>query len=205
MKPRGTLRNIRWCETMKCILSKCNKKIQPFHLGNENAIIPAECDIGEIRKLCSYFQYMAPNIESAQSPLLDVTYHDDVLAEITKNKKEFVFCAHNDKTNKKLSELALLGNVICPHCNRFLCKRMTREAKRDKTRKESDLECLLRHLRNAIAHGHVYLQHGGTYIRLLFEDINDKGAITARIVCCQADLRKWRKILQDAVANQIGR
>ena len=87
---------------------------------------------------------MAPNIESAQSPLLDVTYHDDVLAEITKNKKEFVFCAHNDKTNKKLSELALLGNVICPHCNRFLCKRMTREAKRDKTRKESDLECLLR-------------------------------------------------------------
>ena len=190
---------------MKCILSKCNKKIQPFHLGNENAIISAECDIGEIRKLCSYFQYMAPNIESAQSPLLDVTYHDDVLAEITKNKKEFVFCAHNDNTDKKLSELALLGDSICPRCKRFLCKRMTREAKRDKTRKESDLECLLRHLRNAIAHGHVYLQHGGNYIGLLFEDINDKGAITARIVCCQADLRKWRKILQDAVANQIGR
>ena len=79
---------------------------------------------------------------------------------------------------------------------------MTRPAKRDKTRKESDLECLLKHLRNAIAHGHVYLQHGGTYIRLLFEDINDKGAITARIVCFQTDLKKWRKILQDAVANQ---
>ena len=186
---------------MKCTTAICSKNTQPFSLDTETAIIPAECEIGEVRKLCAYFQYRAPNIDAAQSPMLDATYHSAIIDSITNGKNEFAFCAQNANTNTELAKVALAGIVLCSRCKRFLCKRMTKAAKRDPSRAETDLECLLRHLRNAIAHGHVYLHHGGNFISLLFEDKNDKGNTTARIICCQADLKKWKKLLEDYILN----
>ena len=184
---------------MKCLSGKCGKAVTCFEITEENAVVPAECEIVELRQLFSYFQYRAPNIESIKSPMLDLGYHEDVLHEITKGRDEFRFCNQNAKTEDELNKLALNGTQLCSWCKRFLCKRMNNPAKRDTSRRESDLECLLRHLRNAIAHGHVFVIHGGNFISVLFEDTNDKGNTTARIICCQADLKKWRAILEKAI------
>ncbi len=184
---------------MKCLVGKCDKTVTCFEITEDNAVVPAECEIGELRQLFSYFQYRAPNIESAKSPMLDFSCHEDVLHEITKGRDEFCFCNQNAKTEEELSNLALNGTKLCSWCKRFLCKRMNNPAKRDPSRRETDLECLLRHLRNAIAHGHVFVIHSGNYISLLLEDTNDNGNTTARIICCQADLKKWRAILEKAI------
>ena len=187
---------------MKCVNGNCHKRVTKFEVTKENAIIPSDCEIGDLRKLFSYFQYRAPNIDSLSSPLLEIAAHERVLREITAGKDSFRFCHHNAVTEDELSKIALNGPSLCSWCKRFLCKRMTRPAKRDPLRRETDLECLLRHLRNAIAHGHVYILHGGNHISVLFEDTNDQGNITARIICCQADLRKWRNSLENAINAQ---
>ena len=187
---------------MKCLLEICNKKAARFEIAVKNAIVPSECDTGELRKLFSYFQYRAPNIESLQSPLLAPCYHDSVLNEIAKGREEYRFCSQNAKTEDELAKNALSGINLCSWCKRFLCKRMNNPSKRDPSRRETDLECLLRHLRNAIAHGHVFVIHGGNHISVLLEDTNNQGNTTARIICNQADLKKWRKILEDAMKAQ---
>ena len=120
-------------------------------------------------------------------------YHEKVLKQMLKGNEDFHFCRQNSNTEEELSAVALNGVRVCICCKRFMCKRTTQYAKRDTTRNETDLECLLRHLRNSIAHGHVYVNQGGTYNSILFEDENKKHNITARIMCCQADLRKWRR------------
>lgn len=184
---------------MKCLSAICTKKVRNFVAAEEFAIVPSECEVGELRQLFSYFQYRAPNIESAQSPLLDVNYHKGALEEITQQHGDvFQFCNQNAKTEDELAKVALNGTSICSWCKRFLCKRMNNPAKRDSSRRETDLECLLRHMRNALAHGHVFLVHGGNYIGVLLEDTH-KGNITARIVCCQADLKRWRRVLEQEI------
>lgn len=55
----------------------------------------------------------------------------------------------------------------------------------------------MRHLRNTLAHGRFFVIHGGNHISLLFDDQNGEGNITARIICNQADLKKWKKIILD--------
>lgn len=187
---------------MKCLSAVCTKKVNKIIVAEEFAIVPSECEVGELRQLFSYFQYRAPNIDSAQSPLLDVNYHAGALEEIIQQHGDvFQFCSQNAKTENELSKLALNGTSICSWCKRFLCKRTNTSAKKDLSRRETDLECLLRHIRNALAHGHVYLVHGRKYINMLLED-NNKGKITARIVCCQADLKRWRRVLEQAIKAQ---
>ncbi len=190
---------------MKCISGTCSKENKNMSLAETSAIIPIDCDIGKLRSLFSYFQYRAPNIDSVHSPLLSVEKHEQVLAEIEKthNSKngEYVFCSHTSNTEDQFSTQGLWGDWLCSKCKRFVCKRMSQTAKRDNSRRETDLECLLRHMRNALAHGHVFINHEGNYISLCFEDENEKHRKTARIVCSQADLIKWRKILENAIED----
>ena len=189
---------------MKCQHLICAKKNNNIVIEKQQAIIPAECDIGDLRKLFSYFQYRAPNIDSAHSPLLSVDYHTyvlDSMIKTLKNTDSCVFKAHNSNTESCLREVALWGNQLCDRCKRFMCKRMTNKAKRDNTRKETDFECLLRHLRNSIAHGHVYIFHAGNHITVCFEDVNKDHNTTARILCTQADLKKWKSILEKAIKD----
>ena len=70
--------------------------------------------------------------------------------------------------------------------------------KREKTQKghnpETDLDCILRHIRNSIAHGRVYYRKDRNRIHFVFEDCNKKN-LTARIVCIKSDLEFWKKVL----------
>ena len=187
---------------MNCIKPKCGGSFPYFIIDSGHAVVPGECDIGNMRQLLSFFEHKAPNIDSVHSPILDESMHKQALDRMLGGNTNYVFCAHSANTQDELARLSLAGNVLCSRCKRFLCKRSGRDSKRVPGKKETDLECLLRHLRNAIAHGHVYVFHGGNYISVLFEDINNSGKTTARIICCQADLKKWKAILENALSHQ---
>ena len=61
--------------------------------------------------------------------------------------------------------------------------------------KESDLVCLLRHIRNSIAHGYVSCQKSKQTYYLVFEDHNEEKHMTAKIVCSKDDLAQWKEII----------
>lgn len=173
---------------MKCITGQCNKTVQSFVVTKETAINPQTCDIGELRKLFGYFQYKAPNTSSFQSDKLDEEYHEELYEEMTKSwKKECRKIIASNATYDELSpKYALSGDSLCSYCKRFLCKRLrTQEG-----HKETDLDCLLRHIRNSLAHGRVFVIHGGNSIKVLLEDYDKRyGTITGRIICNQSDLK----------------
>ncbi len=187
---------------MKCTAGVCDKRNASMSLDISNAIVPAECEIGALRSIFGYFEHRAPNIDSNHSPLLEYVSHEKVLHEMIGTKGEYVFLPHNKDIQALLTDYSLSGNELCNRCKRFVCKRMPQKAKREPTRAETDLECLLRHLRNSLAHGHVYISHGGNYISVCFEDMNEKKHTTARILVNQAQLKKWKNTLERAMKEQ---
>ena len=158
--------------------------------------VPFEANNGDLSKLLRFFLYKAPNISSAHSPKIsNITYsHDSILREMMNGRKfskGIDFCSSNCRIEKHLLKVGLNGNKICLKCKRGVCKRNPIKG----NNKESDLDCLLRHIRNSIAHGRFYYSHGGNIIFLMFEDVNTTGNISARIVCLRADLEHWKNVL----------
>lgn len=104
------------------------------------------------------------------------------------------FCSSNVIIEKELQKGYLNGTELCLKCKRFVCKKRKTQ---NNFIHESDLECFLRHIRNSIAHGRVYLLHAGNKIHIVFEDLNKSGKISARIICIKADLEYWKEVLTD--------
>jgi hypothetical protein len=189
---------------MKCITKYCDKNVRRFIISKENAINPLTCEIGELRQLFGYFQYKAPNTSSFQSETLDEVYHEDLYKEMMKSWKEdsYNIISHNINFDKKSQDYALNGSAICSYCKRYLCKRK-KSPKGSNGKKESDFDCLVRHLRNSLAHGRVFVIHGGNSIKVMFEDYDERSeAISARIVCNQANLKKWRTYINNYIKKQ---
>ncbi len=159
-------------------------------------IVPFEDGTTETRKLFACFLYNAPNIESAHSRIISNDQHSAIFDRMMEGRhfKYQKVCSANSIIEKELTKGFLNGDSICLKCKRFICKRkQTSKGKMP----ESDLECFLRHIRNSIAHGRVYYLHGGNKIHIVFEDVNNSGKLSARIVCIKADLEHWKKVLSD--------
>jgi len=175
---------------MKC---KGCKKRTDCNL-DEIRIVPFEIEDEELHKLFSYFLHTAPGIDSAHKTHLSPDLHDKVYKEMMEGRQIEVQKYYSDSLADKLMRYKLLGSEICLPCKRIICQRKNNKDERE--RKETDLECLLRHLRNAIAHGRVYYyQQEGKRKWLVFEDINKSKNLSARIVCLKADLKQWKKVL----------
>lgn len=155
----------------------------PFEIGNR-----------DIEKLFSFFLHQAPTISSVHSDDVSKDSHAQIFATMMENRhfKYQKICAFNTRIENELSKGFLLEDNLCFKCKRYVSKR---RGPRKGKRQESDLECFLRHIRNAIAHGRVYYKHSGNRIHILFEDRNDNGKLTARIICIKADLEYWKKVL----------
>lgn len=188
---------------LKCIKSECTKDAPKFIISNKNAYSIKDSKIGELKKLLDYFLLRAPNIDSYSSSNLPTIHHEEVFLEILKGKFFYKFYSDNTRLELKLGEFALDGNEICSWCKRFVCKKYNKS--KNLPNGESDLDCLLRHIRNAIAHGRVFvLYKKKSYIQVLFHDVNKNGNHSAFIICNQADLKSWRKILNAAVKKYGG-
>ena len=179
---------------MKCIATDCRKSLKKSL--QSFLITPFEDETDEMKRLFSYFLYHAPNIESAHSIKLCTTSHSDILKRMLEGRhfKYQKFCFFNAIIGDELKKGFIDGNNICLKCKRFVCKKKKHEKGKEM---ETDLECFLRHIRNAIAHGRVYCCHAGNRVHIVFEDENQSGNLSARIVCIQADLKHWKQVLSD--------
>lgn len=66
--------------------------------------------------------------------------------------------------------------------------------------KESRINCLFRHIRNALAHGGTYFFDNGT---MIIEDFNNKNTISAEILIPQQSLIDWIGIVdRNCILNQ---
>ena len=177
-----------------CIKKDCIKRInRPLQ---DILIAPFEEGTPEIRKLFAYYLQDAPNIESAHSMKIHRSLHADIFDRMLEGRhfKHQKFCGSNATIENELEKGFLNGNNICLKCKRFVCKKKKTDKGKEQ---ETDLDCFLRHIRNAIAHGRVYYCHAGNRIHVIFEDKNSSGKLSARIVCIKADLDHWKRVLSD--------
>lgn len=178
-----------------CLQRNCGRFIS--HDISDLLICPFEDGSKESQRLFSYFLHNAPGIESIHSQVIPRELHDVILGRMLQDRHFMhqCFCSSNARIEKKLELGYLSGSSPCLKCKRFVCKR--KQTKQNKPT-ETDLDCFLRHIRNAIAHGRVFYSHAGNRVHIVFEDMNKSGKISARIVCIQADLAHWKHILGDA-------
>lgn len=182
-------------ECRQCIDSNCMK-----YVGrelNDMQIVPFEGGTADTQKLFSFFLHKAPNIESSHSRSIPDIIKQNEIFELMMQDRHFVyhrFCWFNAVIDKELQKGYLNGERVCLKCKRYVCKKKKTSKKESQ---ESDLDCFLRHIRNAIAHGRVFFYHAGNKVHIVFEDKNTSGNISARIVCIKADLEHWKKVLSN--------
>ena len=114
--------------------------IEPYQVTPQNSGIKG------FPKLCSYFQYKAPLIDSAQAVQCNWTNaeQDIVLEEMLRETKMNNRCDFKKSIKKNTLESLKLErkDAVCFMCQRAICRL-------DKD--ETELRSLLRHLRNSIA------------------------------------------------------
>lgn len=152
----------------------------------KNKIAPFEIDDIKLTRLFSFFLHSAPTIDSN---LTSKIAEDRLL----KNWNNFVLQFTNERTlvylEKCSSEDFMQQFEKCGLSDEStVSRRLKAIVCKKKDNVETDYQCVLRHLRNSIAHGNLYLSNAGNRKYVLFEDYTKRGNITARILLSQADL-----------------
>ena len=151
----------------------------------ENNILPFEVEDRELQLLFSFFLHKAPTIDSylALKSNKNSQKWNDFIRDW---KKEYYKFYSKFPSDNKLEQYKLTEKDRA-----FVC---VKKDKKDK--KESDYECFVRHLRNAIAHGYVFMKKQKNRIFVLLEDYNKNGNHTAIILVSKSDLKKLKKEME---------
>ena len=152
----------------------------------KNNIAPFETEDKDLRLLFSFFLHKAPTINSKLA--IKGKKYDKKWNEFIRNWKDKTYRFYSSKfpDHKILEQYKLSNNAKIVNKDRaFLCLKTNKE--------ESDYKCFVRHLRNSIAHGYVYVKNTSNRIYLLFEDYNKNLNMTAIILVSKQDLIKLRK------------
>lgn len=155
-------------------------------------IIPFETD-EKISELLSFFLHRAPTIDSRLA-------RDNPNCGLEKAWEKFIFDCNissdafncyksfNYVKEENLKKYQLTTtNVINRKSKGFVCYYKNGET--------ADLQCLLRHIRNSIAHGNVFCKTDINRKYFLFDDFNKNNNMTARILLSQTDLIKLKRII----------
>lgn len=162
-----------------------------------NKVLPFEIADDKLKKLFSFFLHSAPTIESRSAVHIDeqrlLKNWLDFKSLIQTNMMRFY--ASSYPPDKFINSFELYGldeeSDVNRRTNAFVCKR--KEAKNGIS--EAEFQCLLRHIRNSIAHNNVYISNAGNRKYILFEDYNQKGNISARILLSQTHLTKLKQLI----------
>ena len=154
-----------------------------------NRIVPFEIEDDSLKRCFSYFLHLAPSISSASSLSSKEDLNKIFQKFIEKSNIErtsYRFYTAGNIKEIQLKKLLLSDdNFINRRSIRFVCS---------KKREENDMECMLRHIRNSIAHSNVFL-----YCRrrkfIIFDDFNSNGKQTARILLSQTTLTTLKRLL----------
>ena len=154
-----------------------------------NRITPFDIDDKKLVRLFSFFLHSAPTIDSATAANIDSARLErnwnNFVSEIP-NVNRIIIKQHNN-TKEYIEKYGLNDEAsINRRSKGFVCKR-------DKN--EKDCECVLRHIRNAIAHSNVYMSNAGNRKYIILEDFNRSKVLSAIILFSQADLNRLKKII----------
>ena len=156
---------------------------------------PFETGIRNFTEVAKYFLYYAPNIDRAQS-----------VGAIEGERAENLFSVlmvqsslHNKyKVLKKIQPASWKGLDLDNEELDFEDSRLLF----DKYSNEDNLHALLRHIRNALAHGCLYVwrKKTGSYVFLVDFDSNKKRP-TAKIMVSMPILEQWKALIENEIAT----
>ena len=159
----------------------------------ENKIAPFEIEDTKLRRLFSFFLHTAPTIDSNLASKID---EDRLLNNWNRfvsnyaNKKISIYSDSYSSENliQQFGKHGLSNeSKVNRKLNAIVCKK--------KKQAETEYQCVLRHLRNSIAHCNLYISNSSNRKYILLEDYNKSGNITARMLLSQDFLNKLRKEL----------
>ncbi len=155
-----------------------------------NQIVPFEIEDTKLIKLFSFFLHSAPTTSSASAMNIDTQRLESnwnaFIGDI--KQKNYIIIPDNQKIEDYFEKYNFLPDSTVNRLSKgFVCKR--------KGKDETDYACVLRHLRNAIAHSHVFMNDKGNRKYILFEDYNTTGKQSSILLFSQADLSKLKRII----------
>ncbi len=162
---------------------------------NDLQIVPFEDGL-VIDDVLNYFLYLAPSITSIHSEEIDfndIKLFDEFIKAA--NIKPIMIMKHYSTASYQ--KMGLFGDNICIKCNRFILTITQNDGVY-----ESFLESLLRHLRNAIAHGSVYYYRDEDGDFMFFEDKNYRQNLTSRIVLDKKSLELLKSLIEKYDTNE---
>ena len=154
---------------------------------------PFDTGIRNFSAVARYFLYYAPDIDSAQSPgIIPYEKAESLLSELLKKtglEGSARFLYRIQPSSWKKNDLD--GFELDFEQQRFLC---------DKYKTETELHALLRHIRNALAHGYVFVWKKKTGNYVFFTDYDSgKNRFTAKIMVSMSILEQWKAILENEI------
>lgn len=154
-----------------------------------NGILPFEIDDEKLMKLFSFFLHSAPTIKSTTAmniseERMNRNWQNFILTVF--NEENYTFLNAQNPIEKYFEKYGLNdANEIKKRTHGFICKY--------KDTNEKDYVCFLRHIRNAIAHNHLYYINAGNRKFIMFDDFNDNTKKqNARILLSQTDLQRLK-------------
>lgn len=145
---------------------------------------PFEIDDDKLRRLFSFFVHSAPTIESSTAAVISEERLVDNWNRVISSNMFSNFKIYADSYSLSEDSLDKNGLGISQEVSRkikaIVCKR--------KCKDEKDYECVLRHIRNSLAHNNVYVVNAGNRKYILLEDYNTRMNLTSRMVLSQTIL-----------------
>lgn len=162
-----------------------------YKLLNKN---PFDTKIRNFTSVFKYFMYYAPNIDSCQS-VGRIENSDDILNDMLRNanmKRKSKFLAKIQPSSWR--NYGFESDILDFEEPKMLCHKM---------KNESQLTALLRHIRNALAHGYLYVcnKKGNRNYILLVDYDSGRNKCTAKILVSMQILETWKAILENVVAT----
>lgn len=153
-----------------------------------NRIIPFEIEDIKLIRLFSFFLHKSPTIDSNTAAMIEVERlernWERFISEFSKDNYKFL--ASNCSIERYMERYKLHNEAnVNRRSKGFICKY--------KDNYERDYECVLRHIRNAIAHSNVYMNNAGNRKYLIFEDFNKTKNQSSIMLLSQADLSNLKR------------
>lgn len=169
-----------------------NKRRKNYH---ECFTTPFKTGISNFNSVADFFLYYAPNIDSPHSSgVIEGAQADSLYKCMLKetDMRSKSSCIQRIQPNS-WKKLELDEDVLDFETPRMVFHRF---------RDESELRALSRHLRNALAHGFIYVwkKKSGNYIFFVDKD-SKKEKITAKIMVSMKILETWKALIEGQVAT----
>ena len=148
-------------------------------------VVPTKSSIPHFSQLLGFFLYYAPNISSAHAKDFDGKALDEIYQDFIKNTTIGGRLKFLQKIQSNSYELmGLKENCFCMKCERGLLKTY---------KNEKEVVCILRHIRNSLAHGYLYVK---SKRMICFYDYEDKKP-SAKIVMNIETLKQLKTVIEN--------